>query len=795
MEISSVKSVMVLQKNKLIWLIFIIIGISTVQIPAIFVGPDLDASGLIALAWIRVNDLQIGQDLVSQFGPLAYLLVQSFVEPSLWFQSLLENIVVHFVFISSIVLLLIKLRVSWKDILWIALLSITLSNLITQAVNIDEQLTFSVTIFLYLILTKKIDNKYVIPLLTALAFLLAVESLIKVNISIVSIGVIVAYSLISVYKREFKKPIIFVSVYIICLFILWISSEQSAENFLNYFIDGLDVSSGYSYAMAINGPLIQTLSALVAITFLTILFFYSLIKKYSNLTIFYILNILLLYSAYKHAFVRHDGHVLYFYFTYGVFFISMYLIYKYDIPNISKNNLRLVIIGFLIAGSVITVISIDVVSPSLTIPKIGQNLSPWSEVPSLIFDESYVTKRTTEHKESLKSHLFLDEQTIQHIGNKTMDIFPYDIMIPWVYDFNWSPRPMPWSFQVFTPYLDKLNAHHFLNEKESPQSILYSYKSIDGRYPLYDEPLTFAAILENYEYVHTSREYALLSLNSKHNDWGVEEDLGTVESKLGEPIQIPKYDKGYVFAQIDLKFSSIGKIMNIMYKPSQAYIRFQMTDSSYSNEFRFIHGTANDGLFVSQYVGSINEFVSLLSGNVTQDIDKIIIYADDPLHFEDNIKVKFVGIPAKVILQKSEKIGIPNWDTIKLIQGGSMNIDMVDYKLYSNEDNNINIKKNMGRYIDIRGWAVDDLARDGKVKTFLVLQNEDDRIILPTHKILRPDVSKFFSVEGYEYGGWETVMDTNEFEHKCYTLSLRIPRINEQEYFDISGEKSICFGT
>lgn len=794
MEMTSFKSITTIHKNKFIWLIFIIIGISTLQIPAIFVGPDLDASGLIALAWIRVNDLQIGQDHVSQFGPLAYLLVQSFVEPSLWFQSLLENIVIHFVFISSIVLLLIKLRASWKDVLWIALLSVVLSNVITQAVNIDDQLTFSVTIFLYLILTKRIDNRYVIPLLTALAFLLAVESLIKVNISIVSIGMIVAYSLISAYKREFKKPIIFVLSYIICLFILWIGSEQSAENFLSYFIDGLDVSSGYSYAMAINGPLIQTLSAVVAITFLTILFFYSLIKKYNKLTIFYLLNILLLYSAYKHAFVRHDGHVLYFYFTYGIFFISVYLIYKYDIPNISKNNLRLLIIGFLITGSVITVISIDIVSPRLTIPKIGENLPPWSEVPSLIFDESYVTQRTTEHREGLRSHLLLDEQTIQHIGNKTMDIFPYDIMIPWIYDFNWSPRPMPWSFQVFTPYLDKLNAQHFLDE-DSPHSILYSYKSIDGRYPLYDEPLAFAAILKNYQYVNTSGEYALLSLNAKHSNWEVEEDLGTIEGKLGEPIQIPRYDKGYVFAHVDLKFNYAGKIMNTVYKPSQAYIRFQMTDSSYSNEFRLIHGTANDGLFVSQYVGSINEFTSLLSGNVTQDIDKIIIYADDPLHFEDKIKVKFVGIPAQVILQTSDKIGIPNWNVMKLIQGGSMNIDMVDYKLYANEGSNINIKKEMGRYIDIRGWAVDDITRDGKVKTFLVLQNEDSEIILSTHKILRPDVSKFFSVDGYEYGGWETVIDTHEFEHECYALSLRIPRENGQEYFEISGEKSICFGT
>jgi len=446
----SFKSTLLLQKNKFVWLICAVIGILTLQIPAIFVGPDLDASGLVALAWIRVNDFQIGQDVVWQFGPLGYLFVQSYVEPSLWFQALLENVFVHFFFVFSVGLLIVKLRVNWKDSLLVLFLLFPLSFLISQSANIDEQLPFAVTISLFLIITGKINNKYVTPLLFSLALLLAIESLIKVNIAFVSVSIVVIFSLISIARKEFKRPLIFSASFIFCLLILWIISEQDIANFPSYFIDGLMVSSGYSYAMAIDGPMIHVFSALIAISFLTILFIYSLTKKFNNLTIFILLNIILLFMGFKHGFVRHDGHVVYFYFTWGIFFISTYIIYKYDIPQAVRDNKRLVFLTILIMGSVLLVVTMDVVSPKLLFwPNASENLPPWGEVFPLIFDTSYQTQRLEEHKQFLKGHLPLDEKTINHIGNKTMDIFPYDIMIPWVYDFNWSPIRNNYVFITF----------------------------------------------------------------------------------------------------------------------------------------------------------------------------------------------------------------------------------------------------------------------------------------------------------------------------------------------------------
>ncbi len=792
-KISSYKSKLEPHKNKFIWLIFGIIGLATIPIPVIFFGPSIDSSGMVAVQLFRLNNFQIGEDLVSQIGPLGYLYMQSYVDPSLWFQSMFYNLAIHVFFIFNIGLLVTKLRVKWKDIILVFLLLPTWAFMTSQLNHIDNQLTFSVAISLYLIISQKIDRKYEVPLLVFLSIFLAIESLLKFNLTIACLSLVILYSLISIVRKKYKPAIVVCGTYFFALSILWVISGQHLANFPSYFIEGLAVSSGYSYGMAIEGPTYQLVQGIAGVGFVIILLIYSLAKKYNNLTIFIILNSLTLFMAFKHGFVRHDGHVLYYFFIYGLFFISAYFIYKYDIGYGIRDKKRLVIMVFLVLGAFLSVANMNNMYPSLMFPDITKTVPPWAEVFPLTFDRSYQIQRQEEHKDFLKSYLPLEEKTIRYMKNKTMDVLPWDMMMPWLYDFNWSPRPMPWSFVVFTSSVDKLNAQHFLDKNKAPDAIMYSFKSIDHRYPLFDEPATFSAILQNYQYSHTSNEYAILGYNQNKVDEGIVEMLGSVDGKREEPIKIPQYDAGYVFAHIDLKFSPFGKFMNIIFKPSQAHIMFKFSDDTFSKEFRFIPGASIDGVFVSQYVENIHDLESIFSGKITPNIDEMIIWVDNPAHYENIIDVKFSGIPAQVSIQESSINKVPDWSSLELIQGGSLSIDFVGNKLFSQEGDAINVSDMKRRFIGINGWAVDGLSQDGTVKTFLVFRDGGEEIVMPTHKVHRPDVSKFFGIDSYQYGGWSTALDSENFENECYRLSLRIERINGQEYFEEDSGKSVCF--
>ena len=142
----------------------------------------------------------------------------------------------------------------------------------------------------------------------------------------------------------------------------------------------------------------------------------------------------------------------------------------------------------------------------------------------------------------------------------------------------------------------------------------------------------------------------------------------------------------------------------------------------------------------------------------------------------------------------SNSNSMPDWNSLTLTKGGIMTIDMVDNRLYSNEGEIVHIDKKVNQYIEFTGWAADDLSKDGNVKTYLVFKNEDDEFIVPTIKTNRPDVANYFGVESYKDSGWVTMIQTRDFKDECYNISLRILRANGEEYLELNGVKSICFG-
>ena len=132
------------------------------------------------------------------------------------------------------------------------------------------------------------------------------------------------------------------------------------------------------------------------------------------------------------------------------------------------------------------------------------------------------------------------------------------------------------------------------------------------------------------------------------------------------------------------------------------------------------------------------------------------------------------------------------WHQLKRIEGGIMSIDSVGKKQYSNE-NVINIDKEKERLVDIMGWAADNRAKDGTVKTYLVFKDGNEEIIIPTRKTIRPDVATYFGFESYIQSGWSATVSSKQFDSKCYNISLRILRANGLEYYELNGEKPICF--
>jgi len=232
----------------------------------------------------------------------------------------------------------------------------------------------------------------------------------------------------------------------------------------------------------------------------------------------------MLFSVFKSGFVRHDGHVLIFLAVFALFlgFILVSLTNELKASKMKSFMTFNIILCLAMIGSFMTCICI--IAPWVPQANVISN-APSTELSlCLMSNETLFDNLVTSQKESIKNTYPLEPTLVDRINNQSVDIFPWDVALCWAYDLNWSPRPVFQSYTAYTPYLDTINSQHFVDIEKSPKNILYFYSSIDGRYPLFEEPETFRTILNNYSYVDQSNGF--IQLNRSSRPVGESEDIG-----------------------------------------------------------------------------------------------------------------------------------------------------------------------------------------------------------------------------------------------------------------------------
>lgn len=113
---------------------------------------------------------------------------------------------------------------------------------------------------------------------------------------------------------------------------------------------------------------------------------------------------------------------------------------------------------------------------------------------ALLSDSSTASATFKSSVKDLQNQYPLSPEILAMLANHTVDVFPWDVALAYAYGLDWDPRPVFQSYSAYTASLDALNAAHF-NSNSSPDYVIFAAESIDGRYPLFDEPATFRSLL------------------------------------------------------------------------------------------------------------------------------------------------------------------------------------------------------------------------------------------------------------------------------------------------------------
>jgi hypothetical protein len=524
---------------------------------------------------------------------------------------------------------------------------------IVPTLGADYKIVFISLIMIYLGLT---ENKRLLIVVASL--LLAVASLIKFTAFFMSLALIISLTIIQLifnYKNKKVESIILAPLtYTLSLIILWITIHRDITKLFPFLKWGIAISSDYNTAMALDGPLWQIYLALAMLIFLLFLSIYSKKHKDFYLSCYLFLSLPLLLISFRHAFGRHDvWHGLTFFIV-----LTTVLSHISALTNdkASSRMHRLVVVVL------ITTICATIISAKPILEKSSIDMQSKIDTINFILNPKFREEYIHLEKLKFKNYFKIDTETLETIGKSSVDVIPWDFGLIWAYNLNWSSKPVIQTFIAYNKLLDDLNSRHYM-QSNSPDYIFFSYKSIDGRYPFFDNPKTFRVIQNKYRYIKTDGEFIILK-KCKSN---FNENLTLIKvtrAKFNEWIAIPK-SEGYIYGFVYIDYSTLGLFKKMIFKASKVYVQFRFVDGSVSKMYRVIPDLLKNGILLNQYVETTYDLRLIYSGFKTADITHIKFYSENPDDYNNQILVVFMTAKDENLVRYNR---LPMISKLKLIK-------------------------------------------------------------------------------------------------------------------------------
>lgn len=674
----------------------------------------LDGSWVLALNWAVKSGLRWGSDIVFTYGPYYFLAEKG----PMFFLSgasfLLQNLLILLLnFIVTFILSKELFGIFQKGVSYKILAGIGLFILISSGSNsLLDKIMVSVILIITEILFKKIGNRFwsIICMVLA-AFLIAISSLAITRYLFTGLIFYLLFIIISGIRRRFFDIILFSGSLLVSLLVLWMIAGQKPGEIPNYLLNGYLISTGYSEAMStfvvdIANSHGYFMLIILSITALAGIFLLLKRKTYFVIPLFLIGPVLFL--AYKEGIVRNDeGHYLAFYLQLWILFVYLIILINYF--QIKNPYLHLgLFFTFATAVSVLHPQILPVANYDKILNRLGEN-----KEQILITNRGHIKWKYNDFPESFA----------KTIGDQSVDVFPWDISLLYGYKLNWKPRPVFQSYQAYTSILDGFN-ERFYQQQDAPEYVIYSFKDLDGLYPLYYEPKTLRALLDNYRIVDKNPSYLLLS---KQND----QELTNVthinggNTNFNQDISIPYYPFNNLYINLDIKMSPIGRLVDLFYKSPPLFIEIFVKGSDEPFRYRIRRDLGNNSFFISKHVNNLAEVGEIFNESYWPNVEKIRISPESSYLFFEQYRSEFKYEVFSVPFKYSHTI----YDNLEFSTKSNLKV-VVEQSSYSNHK------------LFFKGWAYNPSTNRSYSFGKIVFKSKNNtRLEFPVVREFRTDIS------------------------------------------------------
>jgi len=774
--------------NIILWLVLFITAIA-VFVPFYPAMPDsdLDPSWRFGMNQAVAQGLAIGKDIIFTFGPYASIYTKSY-HPSTDFMMVSGSL--YLALSYSVCFGLLMRSVQWY---WVLAVCAVLTGFGHDQNPYKDPLFFSLPLLVGLQSYKILSWEYGRQLkskLTYMALLFAPFGLlpiVKGSLLILCAAIAALCSVFFIVNRHRLLGIICLVSPLVSMLFFWIVSGQSVASLPSYFISMEPIVSGYTEAMALSGPILEVILYLIASVFLLLaISIQSQITITSKIFLFFTYFIFL-FVSFKAGFVRHDSHALISGTSIliaalllpfilntrlvipGIFFafISWALIFCHY--NQRNSSLKALITEHRLNfadGSIV----VDSESPEHFINNIESTyLLAWNGIKNRITSTNFPRHKFDAAVKSLR------DQAAFPILQGMTDIYSYNQSYLIASENLWSPRPIFQSYSAYTPTLAEANKKHFLVDK-SPDNIFFKVETIDGRIPSNDDGASWPILMLDYQPIQMVKEYLLLQKKRGNSDLKEPLQLEGGEHKFGESVNLP-HSTQPVFAQIEIKPTTLGCLASILFKPSQLQITFEL-ENGVKKQYRIIAGMAKSGFLVSPIIENTTNFAMLYGKVGLLDDKRVKSIAIAPrdgktLLWEDEYSVTFSQIKTGDPVNVSGVLKF-NEFAEKLSNSEVITVDRCDGNI--DEVNGISPppeKVSVSTLLYANGWLAASIEKATLPEAiYMVLTDAQGKHkYLKTRTTIRPDVGSHFQKPELIQSGFTTIGDISALEGQ-YTLGL-----------------------
>jgi hypothetical protein len=378
------------------------------------------------------------------------------------------------------------------------------------------------------------------------------------------------------------------------------------------FFDGnIKNSAKYSYLLL----------ALTTVVFLFNISVFDKSKWFKNGVVLFLIGTSI-FVLFKQSFVRADGGHVYDFFIY----LPLLLLCNLDF-HIYNNKWFL---------KVITLVILFIPFKFLALEQ-DKAIEIKGKFPKSNYISGLNNFTTTSGMHLMPNDYKLPNAVLQKIGNKTVDVFPWNILLLLQNNLNYHPRPVLQSYSAYTQYLENMNFEHY-NSKNAPEFVIYEVAGIDNRYAFFDESKVNVALIKNYLLIETfdfdGRKVQLLQKKQDFKPIKLEK-IKEYAMLLNSPL-VPQKD---VFYEIGIYNSLSGKITSLFSHAPE--IRLEMkTSDGYIKEYRTSKMLLETGIFCNQYISESKSLNSLFDSKIDGlKIKYYIIKPVDESFFNDKIRI------------------------------------------------------------------------------------------------------------------------------------------------------------